>query len=145
MNRLARRTGLGLALSIGLLTTACSSGPTLYPVTGKVTVKDQPAVGALVMFFPEGKSNGLPPSTGVCGADGTFTLTTGTGEGAPAGKYIVTVSWPDPKVKVSEQQKMMGMGGDAPDVLQGAYSKDKSPLRAEVKAEKNTLDPFAIK
>jgi hypothetical protein len=144
MNGIARRVGLGFVLFAGLVTTACSSGPKLYPVTGKVMVKDQPAVGALVMFFPEG-SSGTNPSTGVCGDDGTFTLSTGTGVGAPAGKYVVTVTWPDPKVKYTEQQKMMGMTGDAPDLLRGAYSKEKSTLRAEVKAEPTTLEPFAIK
>ena len=144
MNHSVRRVGLGFALLLALVTTACSSSPTLYPVTGKVTVKGAPAVGALIMFFPEGGSS-TTPSTGVCGADGTFTLSTGTGTGAPAGDYVVTVSWPDPKVKYTEQQKMMGMTGDAPDLLQDAYSKDKTTLRAKVKAEPNTLDPFAIK
>ncbi len=144
MNRIGRPVGLGTVLLVGLLATACSSETKLYPVSGKVTVKGQPAVGALVIFFPEG-SSGTNPSTGVCGEDGTFTLTTGTGEGAPAGKYIVTISWPDPKVKVTEQQKMMGLGGDAPDLLKEAYSKDRSPLKAEVKPEKNTLEPFALK
>jgi hypothetical protein len=144
MTQLVRRAGLGFVLLVGLLATACSSGPTLYPVTGKVTVKDKPAVGALVMFFPEGGSN-TTPSTGVCGEDGTFTLSTGTGTGAPAGDYVVAVSWPDPKVKYTEQQKMMGMTGDAPDLLNGAYAKDKTTLRAKVKSEPTTLDPFAIK
>jgi len=145
MNRFARHVGLSFVLLALLLTTACSSGPKLYPVSGKVTVKGQPAVGATVMFFPSGGEKGASPSTGVCGADGTFTLSTGTGDGAPAGDYVVTVSWPDPKAKVSEQAKMMGMAGDAPDLLNGAYSKDRTSLKATVKPEKNELDPFEIK
>lgn len=144
MNYLARRIGVGFVLLLALLTMACSSGPTLYPVTGKVTVKGAPAVGATVMFFPT-KGASTSPSTGVCDETGAFTLTTGTGTGAPAGDYVVTISWPDPKVKYTEQQKMMGLTGDAPDLLQDAYSKDKTPLKATVKAEPNTLEPFALK
>jgi hypothetical protein len=144
MNRIGRHICLGFVLLVGLLTTACSSGPTLYPVTGKVMVKDQPAVGATVMFFPEGGTN-TTPSTGVCSDDGTFTLSTGTAVGAPAGDYVVTVTWPDPKVKYTESQKMMGMTGDAPDLLKGAYTRDKTNLRAKVKSESTTLDPFVIK
>jgi hypothetical protein len=117
----------------------------LHPVAGSVRVKGEPAVGASVMFFPEGATGmNVVPSTGVVGADGTFTLSTGGKVGAPPGRYIVTVTWPDPKVKVTEQQKMMGMAPDAPDVFKGRYARDKTPLKADVQAGDNKLEPFEL-
>jgi hypothetical protein len=139
--RVAART----AVVLGLLAAAsCSSGSAeLNSVTGKVLVNGQPAAGAFVMFIPE--AGGSTPSTGIAGADGTFTLATGSGKGVPAGKYVVTVTVPDPKKKVSDAQKMMGMD-DAPDLLGGRYAtREKSTLRAEVKPGENKLDPFDIK
>ncbi|HET6574318.1 MAG TPA: hypothetical protein VFG68_11980 [Fimbriiglobus sp.] len=132
------------ALLAALACSSCSSEG-LNPVAGTVLVNGQPAVGATVMFFPEGaKGMNVVPSTGVVGADGTFTLSTGGKTGAPAGRYVVAVTWPDPKVKVSEQQKMMGMAPDAPDVLKGRYAGEKSKLKAEVKSGANKLDPFQL-
>ena len=138
------RVRIALGLSAALACCSCSSDG-LNPVAGTVTVNGQPAVGATVMFFPEGaKGMNVVPSTGVVGADGTFTLSTGGKTGAPAGWYVVAVTWPDPKVKATETQKMMGMAPDAPDVLKGRYAGEKSPLKAEVKAGENKLDPFQL-
>jgi hypothetical protein len=117
----------------------------MNPVSGSVTVNGQPAAGATVMFFPDGASGiNVVPSTGIVGADGTFTLSTGGKTGAPAGRYVVAVTWPDPKVKATETQKMMGMTPDAPDVLKGQYARGKSTLKAEVKPGDNKLDPFQL-
>ena len=102
------RVALGLFAATALACSSCSSDGT-NPVTGKVLVNGQPAAGANVMFFPEGATKNAVPSTGRAGADGTFTLVTGGKPGAPAGKYIVTVTWPDPKIKPTQTQKMMGM------------------------------------
>src|SRR5262245_9876129 len=98
MGRPPLRFGLVAGLVLVLPMTGC--GPSYYPVKGKVMVGDKPAVGAMVMFFPEGekKTNYTPP-TGTVGDDGTFTMMTGAKTGAPAGKYVVTVVWPDPDKK----------------------------------------------
>jgi hypothetical protein len=138
------RISFGLFVIAALTCSSCSSDG-LNPVSGKVLVKSEPAVGATVMFFPEGaKGLDVVPSSGVVGADGTFTLSTGNKPGAPAGRYTVAVNWPDPKVKVTEQQKMMGMAPDAPDALQGRYSREKSKLTAEIKSGDNKLEPFQL-
>lgn len=138
------RVALGLFAAVALACSSCSSGG-LNPVTGKVLVNGQPAAGAQVTFFPEGDTSlKAVVASGTAADDGTFTLSTGTQTGAPAGKYVVAVVWLDPKVKVTEQQKMMGMTPDAPDLLKGRYSREKSTLRAEVKPGENKLDPFQI-
>jgi hypothetical protein len=132
-------------LLVALATTACSSG-TLHPVRGKVVVGDKPAAGAVVMFHPEGGDLNDVPATGVAADDGTFTLATGDKTGAHAGKYVVTVVWPDPAKKPTQQQVMMGLAPDAPDVLAGRFAtKQVSSLRAEVKSGENTLQPFDLK
>jgi hypothetical protein len=116
----------------------------MNPVSGSVTVGGKPAVGATVMFFPEeGKGMNVVPSTGTVGSDGTFSLSTGGKPGAPAGRYVVAVTWPDPNVKATAQQKMMGLV-DAPDLLKGQYTQGKSKLQAEVKSGENKLDPFQL-
>jgi hypothetical protein len=137
---------LALALAAGVGTISCSSSGTLHPVQGKVMVGDKPAAGALVMFHAEAGDINNVPATGTVGPDGTFTLTTGTKAGAAAGRYVVTVVWPDPTKKPTEQQAMMGLAPDAPDLLGGRYgTRQKSPLRAEVKSGPNSLDPFDVK
>jgi len=144
MARLASLFVLGAGL---LAAGACSSSDgKLNPVTGKVLHKSQPAAGAIVTFHPEGTANlETITSTGVTGDDGTFTLTTGSAAGAPAGKYIVTVMWPDPKKKPPADKIVMS-APEVPDVLGGRYaSRASSQLKAEVKAGENKLEPFDLK
>src|SRR5438874_9694201 len=84
-----------LALLPALACLACSSGTdALNPVKGTVRYQGQPAKGVLVTFHPSGgdKVTAIRP-TGLTGEDGTFTLTTGPKEGAPAGSYSVTFIW----------------------------------------------------
>jgi hypothetical protein len=132
-------------LVVALAASSCSSG-SLHPVRGKVVVGDKPAAGALVMFHPEGGDLNDVPASGVAGEDGTFTLATGDKAGAHAGKYVVTIVWPDPAKKPTPQQVMMGLAPDAPDVLAGRFAtKQVSSLRAEVKPGENTLQPFDVK
>ncbi len=140
------RAALGLAGAVALICSSCSSGG-LNPVTGRVTVAGKPAIGASVIFLPEGKVDlKTVPSSGSVGEDGAFTLSTGDKPGAPAGKYVVAVIWPDPSKKPTATQKMMGMAPDAPDLLGGRYAtREKSTLRAEVKPGENRLEPFQLK
>jgi hypothetical protein len=126
----------------------CGADNGLHSVTGSVSVKDQPAAGALVRFVPDGPPDlKAIPATGVTGADGTFTMSTGTNSGVKPGKYSVTVVWPDPSVKLTEAQKMAGANPyDAPDVLKDRYkTPEKSKLKVEIKAGHNKLEPFALK
>ena len=81
---------------LALMPLACrgdATHPPTFTVTGKVTIDGKPAEKATVVFHPVGKSGAdAVKSRGQVGADGTFTLTTYSGnDGAPAGDYVVTV------------------------------------------------------
>ena len=67
----------------------------LYPVQGEVYVDAQPAEGALVVLHPlnENHTNGTPPR-GFVDKNARYQLSTRSQhDGAPAGKYAVTVLW----------------------------------------------------
>ncbi len=69
--------------------------------------------------------------------DGSFRLTTyRTGDGAPAGSYALTVSWPLPPVRGREE---------GPDRLRGRYADPARPLRrVEVAAGDNDLGTIRL-
>jgi|SRR5262245_8148934 len=145
MLRSPRRAVVPLFVALAVWVTSCSSGGSLYPVRGKVSVNGKAAAGANLIFHPEGGDMKSVPATATAGPDGTFTLVTGDKHGARAGKYVVSVTWPDPAKKPTEAQAMMGMAPDAPDLLKGRYSDPKqSKLRAEVKSGENDLEPFDL-
>ena len=80
------------AMAAALLTAivGCGkSGPTLHPVVGKVTIDGQPAKEGGVVFHDE--SNGLRQFVGGITPDGIYKIMHLREEGAPAGKYRVTV------------------------------------------------------
>src|SRR5262245_4172855 len=98
---------LSLALAACL---ACSSAG-LNPTQGKVTYKGEAIKGAVVVFVAKNaKSNSHHPS-GVTGEDGSYSLTTGTKEGAPAGEYVVTITWMEAVTKKARTGKV-SMQGD---------------------------------
>lgn len=140
----------GVVLAGGLFTALGCGAPAdkLHPVTGRVLANGKPAAGAIVTFHPETSAG--PDSiisTGVANDDGTFTLTTGSGQGAKEGKYVVTVYWGGPPKKQADKVSTTSIGGiDSPDVFGGKYmTRDKSPLRADVKPGDNKLEAFDLK
>jgi len=78
-----------------LLAVSCSGKPSVYRVSGKVMCEGQPAAGAVVRFYPaEGANAKYPAPQGIAGQDGSFKITTyKANDGAPAGKYGVSVYW----------------------------------------------------
>jgi hypothetical protein len=122
-------------LTMGVVSCSKSSGPpqkVCYPVKGKLLVGEQPPVGAMVIFHPEGAlpdewTGGYP--RGSVGADGTYELGTyGDKDGAPAGEYRVLVSWTQTGNEETEDTQMV-------DKLKGRYSDySRSTLRAKVAA-----------
>jgi hypothetical protein len=124
---------------------SCSGGGNLNPVQGKVLLKGQPLAGAVVTFHPKG-GDGVTgvPSVGRTGKDGTFTLTTGPKDGAPAGSYVVTLICPE---EVPRSKK--GFSTEPPDTrdrFQGAYAdRATSKIEVEIKKGANQLDPFDLK
>lgn len=146
---LSSRVGLLSALALlALLCSSCQRGRSCYPVQGQVQVGGKPAEGALVIFVPADANPLALRPTGNVAADGSFTLhsydpeqrTTYTG--APAGPYVVTVTWPD--APAQEEENAVETVEPA-DRLQGRYGDPAtSPLRAEVKEGTNVLPPFEL-
>jgi hypothetical protein len=128
------------ALLLLLAGASCSTTPPenrkpVFPVRGQVFVQDKPAVGAFVLLIPlhEPAQPIDPRPRGQVENDGSFTLSTyDANDGAPAGDYVVTITWPG--------------GEDPEDKLLGRYSdRARSKLRATVRAGPNELPPFRLR
>lgn len=137
------------ALCLPLAGIACSGATGLNPVEGKVLYKKGPVKGAAVTFHPKAGDpiKAIRP-TGFTKDDGTFTLTTGDREGAPAGEYVVTFTWPKEVPVKAKKPVGTDWGGppDAPDYFGGAYADlNTSAFKVEIKAGPNKLEPFVLK
>lgn len=116
----------------------------LYPVSGRVLVKGKPAAGAELAFYgldEHLQSAEAPFPKAVVQEDGSFTMSSyAPGDGAPAGNYVVTITWRrsrslDPELRDA-----------SPDVLRGRYATpDKSKITVEVKPEENSLADIELK
>ena len=133
---------IGILIAVCLCTSACSEEDyaevPVYPVTGTVTVKGQPAAGATVVFHPRedvGMTKGNKPFARV-GDDGVFQATTYvSGDGVPAGAYSVTVVWPQDS----------NARGPSPDRLNNRYSNPTSSnLSATITEGENKLPPWDL-
>ena len=111
-----------------------------YPVRGQVLVQKKPARLAFVVFHPT-KAGGTKFVTPCAYADaeGKFQLSTyGANDGAPAGEYVVTITWTGADDEENRDR--------LPDKLQGRYSDPKSsPLKVTVKEGANDLTAFHLK
>src|SRR5437764_3720406 len=92
-------SSLAAMAAISLALVGCgkpvSSRTPVYKASGKISFEGQVPEGALVVLHPKNASSptALRPTAHVQ-PDGTFQLTTyETGDGAPVGDYVVTVSW----------------------------------------------------
>ena len=134
-----RCKGVGLVLATALLAASCStpaSDPNqkpVFPVRGKVYHQDKPAEGAFVLFIPKNEPAEPkdPRPRATVEKDGSFALSTyGNRDGAPAGDYHVSITWP---------------GDEIDDRLAGRYGDAKKPkLQATVKEGPNELPPFKL-
>jgi hypothetical protein len=127
---------------VGLLAMACTScGNGLYPVSGKVLFKGQPAAGAAVFFSRQGGDPMKEPLImGIVQDDGTFSLVSGAqGQGALPGEYDVLIEWK------RHRHRARGVPQQSPDRLKGRYADPKRPaLHATIKAQTNQLAPFEL-
>ena len=142
---------LGATIAIGL-TAACGCSPQtkpgrvpVFPVNGKVLAKDQPVEGAEVVFYgatPELTGHGKPAPAGVTDASGEFRLRSYDPEdGAPAGKFNVTIYWPEPIPPGADEEMYQRK-----DRFGGRYVDPKtSGLSIEVPDGGGELPPFALK
>ena len=83
----------------------------LNPVVGEIEFKGAPIPDATVNLFPVGTiltQTTAPVASGVVDEAGKFELFTnradGRGRGAPAGEYVVTVSWLGPQKGLTSDQ-----------------------------------------
>src|SRR5262245_8971321 len=147
------RPALAWSCLIGLLSLtglSCGGGKgSLNEVRGKVLHKSQPLGGALVTLHPKGDKKDFKavPSVGITKDDGSFTLTTGKKDGAPAGDYTVTIICSREVGGQDKKQKDFSTGGvETEDILKGAYAdRDNSKLSVTIKSGSNQLDPFDLK
>ena len=126
-----------LVLLASLAGVSCSGGDgKLNPVQGKVLHKNKPLSGALVTLHPkDAKGLDVTPTTGLTKEDGTFTVTTGKKEGAPAGEYVVTIICSE--VVDKNKKSMSTEPPETRDRLGGAYA-EKSTSRITVKIANGT-------
>jgi hypothetical protein len=116
----------------------------VYPVTGKVTVGGQPAEGAELVFYgatPDLKGPGTIPPVGTTDANGEFALTSyEPDDGAPAGKFQVTVFWPEPIPEGADEEMFQPK-----DRLKEKYlDPETSQLSAEIPVGGAELAPFEL-
>ena len=127
-------------LVLGLASCRRGGDHPVYPVSGKVFYKGKPAEWAQVTFvaLDDNDAKNRKPG-GQVGADGAFRLSTyASYDGAPPGRYAVTIVYPSPAKKIDGENA-------GPDLLQGRYADPKTtPLHAEIKEETNSLEPFNI-
>jgi hypothetical protein len=133
-----------LAIAGGVLANAgCGNSNGVYPVSGKVLYKGEPARGALVYFHRKGATDRLHEHVpqGVVGEDGIFTLASPSGAGALPGEYAVLIEWKAGAGKMPGRSP----GLKAPDRFRGRYMNPNNPaFQVEVKSEKNRLPPFEL-
>ncbi len=142
-----------LALVIPVLfCLSCSGGGSYNPVRGKVLYKSEPIQGVVVTLHPKQAKEKLPDlPVGTTEEDGSFTVSTGKAEGAPAGEYVVTFIWLQPaeekQGKKKEKPKGMVMAKmELEDGFKGAYGNEKtSTIKVEIKSGKNEIGPFNLK
>ncbi len=138
----AKLFALAVAASALVCSSCGSSG--LYPVTGKVLVNGEPAVGATVAFLRKESADPFKESNpqGVVGEDGTFTLVGPGGDGAPPGEYVVLVEWKEG----AGTKRGRAPALNAPDRLKKKYLDPNKPLlTATVEAKANALPTFELK
>ncbi|QVL34784.1 hypothetical protein KIH39_13005 [Telmatocola sphagniphila] len=135
-------------LGLLIFVPSCGNSNNLYPVTGKVIYKGQPAVGAILYFNVKGADPKVSQTaSAVVGEDGTYTLETSRfGKGAAPGDYTVIVYWPreDTEAK-GHHTPAAPKKGNQPDRLKQKYFVAGNPLlEAKIIAGKNEIPPFDL-
>ncbi|MGD9645954.1 MAG: hypothetical protein AB7U73_09585 [Pirellulales bacterium] len=122
----------------------CSKEPArlaTFPAAGTVAFQGKPTPGAMVVLHPEqALGSDVPRPSGYVDKEGRFVLTTfKSGDGAPAGKYKLTIEW----------NKLIVKGPDAepgPNVLPAKYAQPAtSDLIVEIAAGPNQLPPVKLR
>ena len=122
---------------------------TLFPVTGKVLFEGKPAKNATVVLYRSGSNSSgdlthqdplqEPNPHGECDETGTFRIYTYAAyDGAPSGRYRVSVSWRDPEGRARDSETY-------PELLPQRYVRpETSGLIVDVAEQENQLAPFEL-
>lgn len=116
----------------------------VHPVRGSVQLQGRPVGGARIVLHPlEETGTDLRPRA-VTAADGTFAVTTfEEHDGAPVGRYQVTISWRQPTEKEAELKEEDQ--DQAPERLPVRYQQPRnSGIEIRVQAGANELEPFKL-
>jgi hypothetical protein len=130
------------AAMLALVCSSCRNSHGLYPVSGKVMYKGEPAAGAFVHFR---RANADPVNDqsvmGVVKEDGSFMIYSGEHPGAAPGEYAVLIQW-----RQGSREPKAGANRQLPtDRLQGRYADPAQPLwHVVLRAETNRLPPFDL-
>ena len=148
MQTLAKSALFVFALAL----TSCSGGKSgLYPVKGTVLFKDSPAGGVMVALHPAaGDDPKAQVPSGLTADDGTFNISTGQDDGAPAGEYVATLVWmvePTGKKKPATGMIMMNSDVALVDKFKNKYGDRRNPAFSGITIKKgvNQLEPFNLK
>ena len=130
----------GLLLTIALIGCGDAGPPraALHPASGKVTVDGRPAPGVEVRLRPTDDPNSLDALVpfATTGEDGGFKLGTyEKGDGAPEGRYKLTLFWPDRPPGPSHAEDQLG----------GTYAlPEKTTLEAVIVKGENTIPTIEV-
>jgi hypothetical protein len=130
-----------VGLVVGLASCRRGDHGPVYPVAGRVLFKGKPAEGAQVTLFPLDNGEPKRPHPGAqVQKSGDFRLSTyASYDGAPPGRYAVTIIYRSPERVVDDENR-------GPDLLLGRYADPKTtPLTVEIKEEENHLEPFDLR
>jgi hypothetical protein len=158
---IGRRSGLlaaSAAFVVLIATTGCGKGRLdVSPVRGKVTYNGHGVPNSTVIFFPVDASDEraakMRPSADADGS-GQFEIKTYvTGDGAPPGKYRVSIIAPmGPPPTSSKDRKadeVVATGGAAvnvpPAIVKKYANVDTAGIEVEVQEGQNDLEPFELK
>jgi hypothetical protein len=120
-------------------------------VKGTVLYQGAPAAGVMVALHPAaGDDPKAQIPTGLTADDGTFTISTGPDDGAPAGEYVATlVCMVEPPGKKKQPTGMIMMNSDVAlvDKFKNKYGDRKNPAFTGITIKKgvNQLEPFNLK
>jgi hypothetical protein len=138
-----RKLSMCLMATVALAGGSCRNPHHLYPVSGKVLYRGQPAVNAAVILRrPDVDPLEQQMIMGIVQVDGSFAVVCESyGKGAPPGEYDVLIEW-------NHDPRLTRAGSNArhpPDRLKGRYADPKHPrFHVTVKAESNELPPFEL-
>lgn len=112
----------------------------VFPAKGTLTLKNQPAHGAIISFHPKNPlPAGVPSPKANVGKDGSFAVTTyDSGDGAPEGEYVATIIW-NKLIKTGDESKI------GPNVIPPKYSRtNTSGLEITIVSGENSLPPIRL-